>query len=30
MSRTPGGDARYAMRRSPLRAYRVSENTAEV
>ena len=30
MSRSPGGDALYATRRSPLSAYRVSENTAEV
>ena len=30
MSRSPCADALYATRRSPLSAYRVSENTAEV
>jgi hypothetical protein len=29
MSRSPSGEARYATRKSPLRAYRVSENTIE-
>jgi hypothetical protein len=29
MSRSPSRDARYATRKSPFIAYRVSENTAE-